>query len=137
MAAEFVQADGAARAATAHGGQILVRVTSDFFVSALLRRVFGSGGYGAVLRRGAAEAGAVFITTRDRLGEVRLFGPAEQTAYDEARPDERMFRQRKGTTEEAAQQLLDRELRFDPDIWIIEIEPGAVALDDLIEIRTE
>lgn len=114
-----------------------MRVTSEFFVSALLRRVFGSGGYGAVLRRGATEAGAVFITTRDRLGEVRLFGPAEQTAYDDARPDERMFRLRQGTTEEAAGQVLEREQKFDPDIWIVELEPGALSLEDLIEIRME
>jgi hypothetical protein len=114
-----------------------MRVTSELFVSALLRRVFGSGGYGAVLRRGATEAGAVFITVRDRLGEVGLFGPAEQTAYEGARPDDRMFRRRQGTTEEAARQILDRELKFDPDIWIVEVEPGAVKLEDLIEIRTE
>lgn len=114
-----------------------MRVTSDLFVSALLRRIFSSGGYGAVVRRGATEAGAVFITTRDRVGKVRLFGPAEQSAYDEARPDDRMFRQRAATSDEETQKILDRELRFDPDIWIVEIEPGTVALEELIEIRAE
>ncbi|MEP2580565.1 MAG: DUF1491 family protein, partial [Roseibium sp.] len=38
-----------------------MRVTSEFFVSALVRRVFGEGGFAAVSRRGAPEAGAVFV----------------------------------------------------------------------------
>lgn len=113
-----------------------MRVTSDLFVSALIRRVFGSGGYAAVLRRGSTEAGAVFVSTRDRLGEVRLFGPAEQAAYEEAKPDSRMFRELPAATQDAIRERLDREMRFDPDIWIVEIEPGSVPVADLLEIRT-
>ena len=41
-----------------------MRVTSEFFVSALIRRVFSSGGFAAVERRGATEAGAVFLRRR-------------------------------------------------------------------------
>ncbi len=113
-----------------------MRVTSDLFVSALLRRVFGSGGYGAVLRRGATEAGAIFVTTRDRLGDVRLYGPAEQAAYEEGKPETRMFRELAAATEDAVGQRLEREMRFDPDIWLVEIEPGSIPVTELLEIRT-
>ena len=68
-----------------------MRVTSDFWVSALLRRVFGAGGFAAVVNRGATEAGAVFVLARGRLGEVALYGPAPQTSYDSAKPDDRFF----------------------------------------------
>ena len=68
-----------------------MRITSDFWVSALTRRVFAEGGFAAVDRRGAAEAGAIFVVTRNRLGQSTLFGPAPQSAYDSARPDDRQF----------------------------------------------
>ncbi|MET0943059.1 MAG: DUF1491 family protein, partial [Mesorhizobium sp.] len=44
-----------------------MRVTSELWVSALTRRVFSGGGFAAILKRGAAEAGAVFILSRNRL----------------------------------------------------------------------
>ena len=68
-----------------------MRVTTDLWVSALVRRVFGTGGFAAVVKRGATEAGAVFVLSRGRLGEVALYGPAPQTSYDSAKPDERFF----------------------------------------------
>ncbi len=68
-----------------------MRVTTDFWVSALMRRVFAEGGFAAIARRGAAEAGAMFVVTRNRIGQSTLFGPAPQSAYDSARPDDRQF----------------------------------------------
>ena len=50
---------------------------------------------GASFRRAASrpspsaarpEAGAVFVVTRNRIGQSSLFGPAPQSAYDSARP---------------------------------------------------
>ena len=114
-----------------------MRVTTDLWVSALLRRVFGAGGFAAVVKRGAAEAGAVFVLARDRLGDTRLFGPAPQTSYDSARPDDRFFSPL-GAGEDAAvlDARLEREKRFDSDIWVVEIEAGSVPVEELISIRT-
>jgi hypothetical protein len=114
-----------------------MRVTTDLWVSALLRRVFAGGGFAAVVRRGATEAGAVFVLSRDRLGEVRLYGPAPQTMYDSAKPDERLFdRLEPVAGAEALEKKLEKESRFDPDIWIVEIEAGATPVEDLIALRT-
>ena len=53
-----------------------MRITSDLWVSALTRRVFAEGGFAAIVRRGATEAGAIFVITQDRLGTSTLFGLA-------------------------------------------------------------
>ena len=112
-----------------------MRVTTDLWVSALLRRVFGAGGFAAIAKRGAAEAGAVFLIVRGRLGEASLYGPAPQTSYDSARPDERMFLQLDiGEGQDAVDSRLQKEGRFDPDIWVVEIEPGAVPVEELISM---
>jgi hypothetical protein len=112
-----------------------MRLTSDFFVSALMRRVFSTGGFAAVLRRGAAEAGSIFVLCRAPLGTVSLYGPAPQTSYDSARPDDRFFAALlDAASEEDVQKRLDREQRFDTDIWIVEIEPGSQPVNDLLLI---
>lgn len=114
-----------------------MRLTTDFWVSALLRRVFGEGGFGAILNRGALEAGAVFILTRDRFGRSSLYGPAPQTSYDMARPGERQFSLLESDDDGTAiEKRLERERRFDPDIWVVEIEPGKTAIVDLVAITT-
>lgn len=114
-----------------------MRVTTDFWVSALVRRVFGAGGFAVIVKRGAAEAGAVFVRSRNRLGETALFGPAPQTSYDSARPDDRFFTLLgHGHDTGALDARLEREKKFDPDIWVVEIEAGAVPLEDLISVKT-
>lgn len=114
-----------------------MRLTSEFWVSALTRRLQNEGGFAAVVKRGATEAGAVFLILRPRAGNLSLFGPAPQTNYDEARPSERYFAPlvRSGSQEDIDAKL-EREMRFDPDIWIVELETEEQALDRLIEIRT-
>jgi len=111
-----------------------MRVTTDFWVSALIRRVFSDGGFAAIVKRGASEAGAVFVVVRDRMGGAELFGPAPQTSYDTAKPDERHFVRHELKDEAALSSRLEKEERFDSDIWIVEIEPGRLAIPDLLSI---
>ena len=104
-----------------------MRLRSDIWVSAYLRRC-GVEGVDAVLRtRGAAEAGAILVKV-DRLdGTSDLYGPAPQSAF-EGRPEDRLF----ARINEAApvdhaesERLIERERRFDPDLWIVEVEDRA------------
>jgi hypothetical protein len=112
-----------------------MRVTSELFVAALTRRVFGDGGFAAVVRRGATEAGAIFVVTQSRLGAVTLFGPAPQSAYDDSRPDERQFGVFVVDGDQAAVDArIAREMRFDSDIWVVEIEPGQTPVEELIRL---
>ena len=99
------------------------RLKSEIFVSALLRRVFAEGGFAAVEHSGEASAGAIFIKRRDRLGRVTLAGPAPQTAFGEGEEKGRKFELRLADAEEADVAVqIERERRFDPDLWLVELE---------------
>lgn len=114
-----------------------MRVTTDMWVSALLRRAFSAGGFAAVLRKGASEAGAVFVMTRDRLGNVRLFGPAPQVSYDEGRPQDRLFQHLPGIQDDAsADRKMEREISFDPDLWLVELEADETFVLEALGITT-
>ena len=113
-----------------------MRVTTDFYVSALLRRVFSAGGFGAVLRRGGDSAGTVFLIVRGRMGDAVLYGPAPQSGYDDARPDDRLFSELLKSDDEATiSARLAREEKFDSDLWVVEIEPAGNA-DGLFAVMT-
>jgi hypothetical protein len=106
-----------------------MRLKSGIWVSAYLRRCQIEGAFAAVRRRGAEEAGAVFIIINRLDGTAMLSGPAPQRAFDEAQPAERMFSAMLGgetpVPEADIEARLKREMRFDPDIWIVEIEDRA------------
>ncbi|HZH53239.1 MAG TPA: DUF1491 family protein [Microvirga sp.] len=99
----------------------MARLRSDFWVSAYLRRCGVEGVEAALRRRGAAEAGAIFVKV-DRLdGTANLYGPAPQLFLDEA--GERLFSPvLQGVTPLEVEERVQRELRFDPDLWLVEVD---------------
>ncbi len=114
-----------------------MRVTSDLFVSALVRRIFSAGGFAAVGRRGASEAGAVFLLLRERDGRLTLYGPAPQSAYEEGRPADRRFQAMLvDRDQEAVDQKLAREGRFDPDFWLVDCECARATLEEIAGVTT-
>ena len=60
-------------------------------------------------------------------GTAALFAPAPQSAFDEARPGDRRFAPVvEGFVAEAdIEKHLERQLKFDPDLWIVEVEDRA------------
>ena len=100
-----------------------MRLRSDIWVSAYLRRCATEGAFAVLRRRGAAEAGAIFVKI-DRLdGTGALFGPAPQS---EARDGyDRLFgRVHKDDWAEVGwiETRLAREASFDSDLWVVEVE---------------
>jgi hypothetical protein len=86
-------------------------------------------GANAVLRRrGAAEAGAIFVKVDHLNGRATLYGPAPQSvAADLKLGVERMFARAHGgdgIDSGEAEERLKREIAFDPDLWIVEVENG-------------
>jgi len=99
------------------------RLRSDIWVSAYLRRCAVEGAAAYLRRRGAAEAGAIFVKI-DRLdGACALYAPAPQS---EARDGvDRLFARihRDAWMDPAeAEARLAREQKFDSDLWIVEVE---------------
>jgi|SRR5262245_37774920 len=116
-----------------------MRLKSGIWVAAYLRRCAVEGVFAAVRRRGADEAGAIFIKINRLDGTAVLYGPAPQSAFEEARPAERIFTaaigQSKSATDLEIEARLVKEIRFDPDLWIVEVEDrsGRSFLDNVIK----
>lgn len=104
----------------------MARVTSDFFVSAYVRRRNDAGRFTAVVRRGAAEAGAIFVKVARLDGTADLYGPAPQSLVEPTDPavaGGRLFEPLLVAVPEAeTEERIARERRFDPDLWVVETE---------------
>lgn len=109
----------------------MARLTSDFWVSAHLRRCRIEGLEAVLRRRGAAEAGAVFVSV-DRLdGTADLYGPAPQSILS-GEEGGRVFAQvLDGRPVLDVESRMAREIGFDPDLWWLTIDDrlGRSALD--------
>lgn len=101
----------------------MARVTSGLWVAAHLRRCNLEGSPAVVMRRGAEEAGAILVVV-DRLdGRNDLYAPAPQVMFDEARPADRLFQKvRDGVDGLEISAAIAREVRFDPDVWVVAVE---------------
>lgn len=99
-----------------------MRLRSDIWVSWLLRRAEADGAYVTVARKGAPEAGAIIIVLDRRDGTFDLLAPAPQATFDEPSP-ERVFERLLDRADSAAiEGRLAQEVRFDADLWVVEIE---------------
>ena len=102
-----------------------MRLKSEIWVGAFLRRWQAEGYYGAVIRKGATEAGAVYVIVNHLDGTFHFFGPAPGPAFDE-RGERRWFEELPfPASQDAIDRVLSKRLRSDPDIWIVEIEDRA------------
>jgi hypothetical protein len=114
-----------------------MRLKSAVWVAAYIRRCNVEGAFAAVRRRGAEEAGAIFVKINRLDGTAELFGPAPQSVFDVARPMDRLFSRclpEPWMPEPKVEERLAREFKFDPDVWIIEVEDraGRHFLDQII-----
>jgi hypothetical protein len=83
-------------------------LSTDVWVGALIRRAELEGANAVVVKKGDARAGAVIVK-----------------AYDTANRSARLWTEATGQASEFESELdayLDRQRRYDPDLWIIEIE---------------
>jgi len=100
-----------------------MRLTSAIWVSAFLRTEQGNGAFVAVQRKGAEEAGAIFIIQNHLDGNFTLYAPAPQAMFEEGEAGERKFERVLSSVVEAeTADYLQRQMKFDSDIWVVEIE---------------
>ena len=102
-----------------------MRLKSTIWVAAYVRRCNNEGSFAVVRRRGAEEAGAIFVKIAKLDGSAALFGPAPQSAFDDARPAEHLFTSlfpQIFVPEADVEAKIAREQKFDPDLWLVEVE---------------
>jgi hypothetical protein len=112
-----------------------MRLKSDIWVKAYLRRCQHEGAFAVLVRRGDADAGAIYIKVSRLDGMASVFGPAP-AGMTETR-EERRWRPSLDPSpvgETEADAYLARQIEFDPDIWIVSVEDrsGRHFLDDWI-----
>ena len=104
-----------------------MRLKSALWVAAYLRRCQVEGCSAVVRRRGSEEAGAIFVRICRLDGKSELFGPAPQSALEPGGPD-RIFAAclaLQPAPDAEIETYLSRETKFDPDLWIVEVEDRA------------
>ena len=93
-------------------------LSTDVWVAALIRRAELGGAFAVVARKGDPRAGAVLVKTLDRRsGAARLY--AEAAGADGER---RWMRPARAEQESDVDAYVERALRIDPDLWVVEIE---------------
>jgi hypothetical protein len=102
-----------------------MRLKAEIWVKAYIRRCQLEGASAVLARRGDADAGAIYIKVSSPDGMTQLFGPAP-AGLDSAREERRWVPclDRMPAAEAEADAHLQRQIEFDPDIWIIAVEDG-------------
>lgn len=115
----------------------MARLTSTFFVSQMIRRINGSGGFAAIDKKGADEAGAIHIAVRARNGALRFYRPAMQMSYSEETTGGRLFQLDPLIANDLAlREFVEKERRFDPDFWVVELETESDSAELPFDIMT-
>lgn len=113
-----------------------MRLRSEIWVKAFIRRCAVEGAAAVVVRHGDNDAGAIFIKVSRLDGTCRVFGPAP-AGLDDTATDRRWTMRFGGgdKPDREADAYLAREAEFDPDIWIVELEDrgGRHFLDDWLQ----
>lgn len=96
----------------------MARLASSVLVGALLRRAQEEGGFGAVIARGDPMAGAIAVILAEKGRKAcfleRLLQGDGRYAWQSARQEIE--------NEEEFKLFLERRRKFDPDLWILELD---------------
>jgi len=95
----------------------MVHLATGFWVAAYLARLGLAGIPAYVIRRGDATAGAVLVKLNTLDGRAEVF----HRSFDLMRGARAWVALAKGTEGEV-DAVLERQRRFDPDLWVIEVE---------------
>jgi hypothetical protein len=97
---------------------MLPKLKAAIQISAIIRRAEVAGAQAFLVRRGSEEAGALFLKLSRLDGTFTVLNQARRG------DGELVWTKPLGDTpdEAAANAYLEKQMRFDPDLWILEIE---------------
>lgn len=97
-------------------------LSTDIWIGALIRRVELAGSFAYIARKGDARAGAVILKVLNlRTYETRIYRPESDDLWRRvAAPGD---------------DYIERQVRYDPDLWVVEIEDveGRTFLTEKVE----
>ncbi len=97
------------------------RLKAGIFVRALIRRAEVAGASAFVVKKGIEETGAIFLKLNPLDGTAQILSQARsgegELIWMRALPA--------GADDAAAQTYFAKQMKFDPDLWIVEIEDRA------------
>ncbi len=99
------------------------RLASAVLVQALIRRAEAEGGFGAIVAKGDAAAGAVAVILRERGRPAALLERALQPGGDYAW---QAISNQVIDNEQILSEIVARRRRFDPDLWVVELDIASV-----------
>jgi hypothetical protein len=110
-----------ARAIT--GTRLAMRLKTEIWARAYIRRCAVAGVIATVVRHGDDDAGAVFVKLNRLDGTAAVYGPAPMSlASDGGGRTFAAHLDDPSTSDAAAEQYLARQIEYDPDLWLIEVE---------------
>ena len=101
-------------------------LSTDIWVGALIRRVELAGSFAYLARKGDPRAGAVILKVLNlRSYETRLYRPEGDD----------LWRRVPAPKDDAYDDYIERQVRYDPDLWVVEIEDveGRTFLTEKVE----
>ncbi len=102
-----------------------MRLTTAIWLGVFMRLESARGAFVTVARKGAQQAGAIFVLHNQLNGLSDVYGPAPQSMFEEAGTERLFERVLKNASIGDVEEFLTKQERFDPDIWVIETESGA------------
>ena len=95
------------------------RLPAKLEVSGLVRRIESEGGFATILNTGDADGGAVLLIVSSRGGHSacleRILGAAGGYEWRRTGPAE-------SSSSEELRAFLAKRTRFDPDLWVVEVD---------------
>lgn len=101
-----------------------MRLKSEIWVKAYVRRCNGDNAPAMVVHRGDADAGIILIKVARLDGTADLYGPAP-SGYASSDGERRWMRIACEIPDADAEARITQELRLDSDTWVIEVEDRA------------
>jgi hypothetical protein len=100
----------------------MARLKSGIWVDALLRMNLAEGRFGAVVHKGAEEAGAIYIYINHLDGSYDLLAPPPGAAFHENGTRRFVLENDEPMDWHGISAIVARRRKYDTDIWAVEIE---------------
>jgi hypothetical protein len=99
------------------------RLASSVLVGALARRAEAEGGFAAVVAKGDATAGSILLILTERGAKTEAY---ERTLEPDGSYAWRVTLAQASASAQEVPELIARRRRFDPDLWVLELDIASI-----------